>query len=383
MPKKPLNNIGSRYGSIDALNDNFSAIEDAIDNTLSRDGTGPNNMEADLDMDGHSILNTNSISVEKLYINNALVVPDTLVEAANAVNIDYDPAGAGAVATTVQDRLRQFPSIVDYGAVGNNSTINDNTFNAVEALTTYTTFYVPEGMYKTNLFTLNKRYVGPGKIVFGDNVVQDCAIALREKGRNETGPLIISSNTDILLDPVGTINANGHRITGLAPAEIQTDAISFNDLETGKAEGIKFANVPNADSKTLDWYEEGEFTPAVRGITNVGTPTYTRRYGRFTRIGRTVFARVHVDFSVAGLPANEPVKVTGLPYPGLVVTVSGAPLQAGVAAGTAANWTFTGQHWFYVNGSDIYFYSAASNSGGSFSGDQAGIFDLSIWYDVA
>ena len=57
MAKLTLNTIGSRYGSIDALNANFDAIETALENTLSRDGTLPNNMDANLDMDNNRIIN--------------------------------------------------------------------------------------------------------------------------------------------------------------------------------------------------------------------------------------------------------------------------------------------------------------------------------------
>lgn len=57
MAKLTLNAIGSRYGSIDALNDNSDLIEAAFENTLSRDGTGPNNMEVDLDMDSNRVIN--------------------------------------------------------------------------------------------------------------------------------------------------------------------------------------------------------------------------------------------------------------------------------------------------------------------------------------
>jgi hypothetical protein len=63
MPKVALNNIGSRYGSIDALNDNFDTIETGFDNTLSRDGTGPNFMLTPLDMNGYGIVNASSITV--------------------------------------------------------------------------------------------------------------------------------------------------------------------------------------------------------------------------------------------------------------------------------------------------------------------------------
>ena len=73
MAKLTLNAIGSRYGSIDALNVNSDLIEAALENTLSRDGAGPNNMESDLDMDSNNIINladgvnnTDAVTVKQL-----------------------------------------------------------------------------------------------------------------------------------------------------------------------------------------------------------------------------------------------------------------------------------------------------------------------------
>jgi hypothetical protein len=57
LSKVTLNTIGSRYGSIDALNNNFDEIEDAIENTLSRDGTSPNEMLAPLNMGNNRVIN--------------------------------------------------------------------------------------------------------------------------------------------------------------------------------------------------------------------------------------------------------------------------------------------------------------------------------------
>jgi hypothetical protein len=65
MAKQPnLINITSGYASNTALNDNFNALRDALLNTLSRDGSTPNAMNADLDMNGNDILNAGG-----LYIN--------------------------------------------------------------------------------------------------------------------------------------------------------------------------------------------------------------------------------------------------------------------------------------------------------------------------
>jgi hypothetical protein len=147
MAKLTLNTIGSRYGSIDALNDNSDLIETALENTLSRDGTGPNNMQSDLDMDSHSILNADTLFADtvrsdELYINNTLVVPSNLAQATNANVVQYDPAGSGAQTTTVQAKLRETVSVKDFGAVGDGVTDDRQAF--IDAIATGKAVYVPD-----------------------------------------------------------------------------------------------------------------------------------------------------------------------------------------------------------------------------------------------
>jgi hypothetical protein len=58
MAKKPtISTISSGYASNTQLNNNFSALRTGFDNTLSLDGSTPNAMNADLDMNGNNILN--------------------------------------------------------------------------------------------------------------------------------------------------------------------------------------------------------------------------------------------------------------------------------------------------------------------------------------
>ena len=57
MSRITLSTIGSRYGSIDALNANFEAIEQALDNVLFLDNAAPNALQGNIDMDGNRILN--------------------------------------------------------------------------------------------------------------------------------------------------------------------------------------------------------------------------------------------------------------------------------------------------------------------------------------
>jgi hypothetical protein len=82
MAKLSLTPIGSAYGSIDALNRNFDAIEVALENTLSRDGTTPNAMGADLDMNSKSILNAASVSTQGLILGGVQVSLNSSFKAA-------------------------------------------------------------------------------------------------------------------------------------------------------------------------------------------------------------------------------------------------------------------------------------------------------------
>lgn len=57
MAKLTLNDLSSGSYTVDLLNANFALVETALENTLSRDGTSPNSMNANLDMNSYRILN--------------------------------------------------------------------------------------------------------------------------------------------------------------------------------------------------------------------------------------------------------------------------------------------------------------------------------------
>ena len=64
MAKKPtLSTIASGYASNTTLNSNFEALRNAFDNTLSLDGSTPNAMGADLDLNGNNIINAAGLTV--------------------------------------------------------------------------------------------------------------------------------------------------------------------------------------------------------------------------------------------------------------------------------------------------------------------------------
>ena len=119
MAKVVLTNIASRYGSIDALNDNFDALATALDNTLSRDGEGPNEVEANIDMNSHRIINLaspidNTDAVNKAYVDGVTGALDSLTDEIQVVadNIAAIEAVAGA-APFIQDHITEIITVAD------------------------------------------------------------------------------------------------------------------------------------------------------------------------------------------------------------------------------------------------------------------------------
>jgi len=75
MAKKPtITTVASGYQSTDVLNSNFTKLRDAFDNTISLDGSTPNAMNADLDMNSNDILNVKTLYADTIVYDTALPV---------------------------------------------------------------------------------------------------------------------------------------------------------------------------------------------------------------------------------------------------------------------------------------------------------------------
>ena len=73
MAKQPVvNTISSGYASQSQLNENFTNIQNAFNNTLSLDGSTPNAMQADLDLNDNDLLNVRAIYVDGVNVLNVL-----------------------------------------------------------------------------------------------------------------------------------------------------------------------------------------------------------------------------------------------------------------------------------------------------------------------
>lgn len=182
----PIGTLTNEASARQAMNDNFDAIEAAIENTLSRDGTLPNSMETHLDMDSKDILNVRRVSAEELYLNGEMVTD--AIFANNAAGIQFDPAGTGAVSRTVQNKLRDLISVKDFGAVGDGTT--DDT-NAIQSALNYCAggkgLFIPAGVYIIS----DTLIVGDNTAIFGEGWF----VGFNGSVNTPTGTIIRLANT--------------------------------------------------------------------------------------------------------------------------------------------------------------------------------------------
>lgn len=112
MAKLVLNDITSGYNVATTYNANNAATEAALENTLSLDGTSPNEMEADLDMGGNKVVNLGAPTND----NDAV----RLVDVANIVSggdITITPTVAWATGITgIPAELTDIENLTDPNA---------------------------------------------------------------------------------------------------------------------------------------------------------------------------------------------------------------------------------------------------------------------------
>ncbi len=84
MAKVSLNRITASRGSKSLFNTNSTLLETAIDNTLSLDGSSPNAMLSDFDMNSNDILNAGTVTADGLVIDGVDLTGQADLAAASA-----------------------------------------------------------------------------------------------------------------------------------------------------------------------------------------------------------------------------------------------------------------------------------------------------------
>lgn len=172
MTKLTLASISSGYMDITTLNSNFSAITDAIENTISRDGTSPNSMSADFDMNSYRILNVENPVNDSDGVNKGWILANASSSLTNVTNAFVTPTG-GNNSLTVADLASLTVKPESFEAIGNGT---DDDSIAVQAAITYAytnglaVELSKEYLISSNITNLHDvNYVGRGRFKIGSD----------------------------------------------------------------------------------------------------------------------------------------------------------------------------------------------------------------------
>ncbi len=262
MAKKPdLVTVSSGFNSDTAINEDLTALRNAFDNTLSLDGSTPNAMGADLDLNSKDIINIKSVNANTLNLNGQEVV---------SVN---------AVFTWKGDWTSSTDFVVD-DIVSHEG----GSYRCAEDHTSTSDFDADLSSEYWNVLSI------PGVFTPTDTISSTTtqnAVLVAEThssiSENDTTPAVLDSKVTVSSPVIKTIDNEG---------------------------GDESLNI-SLDSAYAFSYDEGTWTPALGPDVGI---VYSTQVGTYTRIGNLVTANFRVVITSKGSPGASSLSISGLPW---------------------------------------------------------------------
>jgi hypothetical protein len=146
--------------------------------------------------------------------------------------------------------------------------------------------------------------------------------------------------------------------------------------------GFPAVAVPSANANTLDDYEEGTWTPFIKGASTAGTGTYSVQAGTYTKVGRVVYFQGRLTWSAH--TGTGDMQIGGIPFTSLSTTDSNSPCNFGYInnLSLSASGVLTGFVFPNTNDVGLYQYPAGGGAAGSVAIDTAADIIFSGTYFV-
>lgn len=257
--KVTLNPITSGFAGITALNDNFDAIATAIENTVSRDGTTPNTMSANLDMNGYRILNALAQAGDGFiwtggWVTATSYAVNNLTYSSGNAYICLEAHTSGVFATDLAAAKWELFASKGAPGAGNGDMIGSNNLSDLTDATTA----------RTNLGVA----IGTQVQAYGAGIPTTLADQTEaEAGTNNTkwmSPLRVAQ-------AIAALVASSAEATGVVKAYLGTTAPSGYVMLSGRTIGSAYsgaterANADTLDLYTLLWDSMANTEAAVSG----------------------------------------------------------------------------------------------------------------------
>jgi hypothetical protein len=265
--------VSTGYASGATLDANFDALNEAFDNTLSLDGSTPNAMGADLDMNSNDILNAkdgdfsgNLTVTGGLTLSGATVVPNTLATVPN-----WEGSWVTATAYVVNDLVRD----------------NGSTYICVEAHTSGT-FATDLSGGKWELFAQQGAAgAGTGDMLAANDLsdVDDAPTALANIGGQPLDAALtsISGLTTVTGKMLYTTGSDTYATTDITiQARQLLDDASYSDMRTtlglGSAAVRDIDNTEDLDVNSTEVLSRGGVKTAIENYAATGVGFETDAY---------------------------------------------------------------------------------------------------------
>lgn len=317
MPKIVLpdvsNILGNPTSAANRLNDNNTLIEAALENTLSRDGTSPNHMNADIDMNANDLLNVKNVYAKEIWIDGERVTPPEFI---NTTNFATAEQGARAdTAVQPEDIEDTLPDIVPDTMLvdsSDGSARENKTFDEVKELLDpdediligeglSLTYHKARSTWHVKAFNSDKSAVGSGSTSV-DQAALEAAMASQEMIDIDGAILQIEEPIIINYSSANISARKSGRVGDTATSKIKLmdDTMPYLfDVRQANFEASGFAVTGNATNTTTTVFHFKKADGSASDIDAVLKDIVVERaakafhiYGRGLEVGDCTFAEM-------------------------------------------------------------------------------------------